>query len=162
MYFLHSLLLMWGGKVRWRSRTADVPLLVLAMLPDMSITSSDLPERQQLWDRRSQPHDCSTDTTVTPCRAVDGGQRRRHWKPCIHNLKAFELSSPTPLQSTAPNGDGEGIEPFRPQPRLVEIGLSMRVPLDKVRTPKGDLTTSKNLVFYTCDRGVCGNHNEHA
>ena len=38
------------------------------------------------------------------------------------------------LQSTAPNGDGEGIEPFRPQPRLVEIGLSMRVPLDKVWT----------------------------
>ncbi len=37
------------------------------------------------------------------------------------------------LESTAPGGEGEGIEPFRPSPRLVEIGISMRVPLDKVR-----------------------------
>lgn len=35
------------------------------------------------------------------------------------------------LEATAPGGDGEGIEPFRPSPRLVEIGISMRVPLDK-------------------------------
>lgn len=43
-----------------------------------------------------------------------------------------KVPSVSGLESTAPNGDGEGIEPFRAQPRLVEIGLSMRVPLDKV------------------------------
>jgi hypothetical protein len=53
------------------------------------------------------------------------------------------------LQSTAPNGDGEGIEPFRPQPRLVEIGLSMRVPLDKVRNPKHLVNRAENTAVQT-------------
>ncbi len=37
------------------------------------------------------------------------------------------------LEGTAPGGEGEGVEPFRAAPRLVEIGISMRVPLDKAR-----------------------------
>lgn len=50
------------------------------------------------------------------------------------------------LEATAPGGDGEGIEPFRPAPRLVEIGISMRVPLDKV-----------HISFFWCSGDPCRN-----
>lgn len=61
------------------------------------------------------------------------------------------------LESTAIGGEGEGIEPFRASPRLVEIGISMRVPLDKVaenlapRPPPAALVPEE----YSYDRAPC-------
>lgn len=148
------------------SRSSQIPLGALEKAAKAAVASQAASKGKEvtptvdlLMALRADILDAAIETGIdrTSIEVLFQGAESSHVEAILRAVPDGRDASVSGLELTASGGEGEGIEPYRASPRLIEIGISMRVPLDKVaenlapRPPPAALVPGE----YSHDREPC-------
>lgn len=148
------------------SRSSQIPLGTLEKAAKAAVASQAASKGKEvtptvdlLMALRADILDAAIETGIdrTSIEVLFQGAESSHVEAILRAVPEGRDASVSGLELTALGGEGEGIEPYRASPRLIEIGISMRVPLDKVaenlvpRPPPAALVPGE----YSHDREPC-------